>query len=147
MPLDQLFSLAGLLALAGWVGLAATPLAPRVLAPLAGFAIPLLLCGGYAVLIARYWGTAPGGFNSLDAVATLFGSRPILLAGWVHYLAFDLFVGGWIVRRARREGLPHALVLPALPATFLFGPIGLLLFFALRALWRLRSPTLQGAAR
>ena len=147
MFLDQLFSIAGLVALTGWICLALTPLAPRLIDPLAGFAIPLLLCVGYAALIATSWGTAGGGFGSLDEVATLFQSRPILLAGWVHYLAFDLFVGGWIVRRARRDGLPHALVLPALPATFLFGPLGLLVFFTLRGLWHLRPVSLEGAPR
>lgn len=36
------------------------------------------------------------------------------------------------MRAARRDGLPHLLVLPCLALTFLFGPAGLLLFLALR---------------
>ncbi|KAA2237909.1 ABA4-like family protein [Salinarimonas soli] len=147
MSLDQLFSLAGLLALTGWIALVLTPLAPRLIDPLAGLAIPLLLALGYAALVVVHWGGAPGGFGSLDTVATLFQSRPILLAGWVHYLAFDLFVGGWIVRRARRDGLPHWLAVLALPPTFLFGPTGLLAFVALRGLWRGRPTLAEGAAR
>jgi hypothetical protein len=79
-------------------------------------------------------------------VSALFGHRGVLLAGWLHYLAFDLFVGAWEVREARRVGLPHWLILPALALTFLFGPIGLLVFLALRAA-RLRYAPLhtQGA--
>ena len=63
----------------------------------------------------------------------LFTSPEIALAGWVHYLAFDLFVGAWEVRTARREAIPHLLVLPCLVLTFLFGPVGFLLFLGLRA--------------
>ena len=56
----------------------------------------------------------------------------MLLAGWTHYLAFDLFIGGWEVRDAQRRGIPHLLVVPALVLTFLFGPAGLLLYLAIR---------------
>jgi hypothetical protein len=62
----------------------------------------------------------------------LFDNPQIALAGWVHYLAFDLFIGGWEVRTAQREGIPHLAVLPCLVLTFLFGPVGLLLFLGLR---------------
>lgn len=148
MSLDQLFSLAGALALAGWLCLALSPLEPIILTRIGGFVLPAVLSAGYAALIAAHWGTSEGGFGSLDEVAALFRSRGVLLAGWVHYLAFDLFVGGWIVRRARREGLPHGLALVSLPPTFLFGPVGLLTFLALRALWRLRAGAAQpGVAR
>ena len=56
----------------------------------------------------------------------------MLVAGWVHYLAFDLFVGSWEVRDARESGVPHVFVVPALALTFLFGPAGLLLYFLTR---------------
>ena len=52
--------------------------------------------------------------------------------GWAHYLAFDLFIGGWEVRDAQRHGIPHLLVVPALVLTFLFGPAGWLLYMGIR---------------
>ena len=55
-----------------------------------------------------------------------------LLAGWVHYLCFDLAVGAWALRDAQRRGLPHLLLVPALVLTFLLGPVGLLLYAGLR---------------
>jgi hypothetical protein len=64
----------------------------------------------------------------------------LLAAGWLHYLAFDLFVGAWIAERAGALGIPHLLVLPLLLLTFLFGPAGLLAFALLRALWQRRHP-------
>ncbi|HEU6452531.1 MAG TPA: ABA4-like family protein, partial [Gemmatimonadaceae bacterium] len=69
-----------------------------------------------------------------------------LLAGWVHYLAFDLFVGGWEVRDAQRRGIPHLLVVPALVLTFLFGPGGLLLYLAIRSLVRRKAVSLAEEA-
>jgi hypothetical protein len=60
----------------------------------------------------------------------------LLLAGWVHYLAFDLFVGCWEVRDARELGISYYLVVPCLICTFLFGPAGWLIYFLLRTIAR-----------
>jgi hypothetical protein len=121
--------------MSGWLALAVSPARARW-APLArrwaGRAIPLLLGAVYAALIVRHWG--PGGFGSLAEVRALFDVPGLLLAGWVHYLAFDLFVGAWIAERGAALGVPHALLLPVWALTFLFGPAGLLAFALLR-LW------------
>jgi len=69
----------------------------------------------------------------------LFETPAIALAGWLHYLAFDLFIGAWQVRTARTASIPHLLILPCLALTFLFGPAGLLCFFALRTIHTLRT--------
>ncbi|MBC8058781.1 MAG: DUF4281 domain-containing protein [Rhizobiales bacterium] len=133
-----LFSSANLVAMLCWLVLAAAPLMPRHrerLWRLAGLWTPLLMSAGYLVLVASVWGRIDGGFGSIAAVRTLFQNDTMLLAGWVHYLAFDLFVGGWIVRAAREAGMAHLAVLPLLPVTLLFGPVGFLLFVALRAVW------------
>jgi Domain of unknown function (DUF4281) len=131
MSPDQLFQIANPLALLGWLGLAASPLAPRP-AQVFAFAVPLLLSILYTGLILANWAGAEGGFSSLPEVQLLFTSAPVALAGWVHYLAFDLFVGAWAVRTARAEGIAHWMVLPCLALTFLFGPAGLVAFAALR---------------
>ena len=132
MTLDQAFSWAGLFALFGWAALALSPLRPALAQAIAAATVPAILSLAYAVLILRFWGEASGGFGSLDDVGALFGHRGLLLAGWLHYLAFDLLIGAWEVRAARRAGLPHLAVLPCLALTFLFGPIGFLVFLALR---------------
>jgi hypothetical protein len=79
-----------------------------------------------------HFGEPGGGFGSLSQVSQLFQNPYKLLAGWIHYLAFDLFVGSWEVRDAQRLGIHHLLVVPCLALTFLLGPIGLLLYLALR---------------
>ena len=57
----------------------------------------------------------------------------MLLAGWIHYLAFDLLIGSWEVRDARELGIPHLFVVPCLFLTFMFGPAGWLLYRGVRA--------------
>ena len=79
---------------------------------------------------------ADGGFGSLAELARLFENPYLLLAGWVHFLAFDLFVGAWEVRDARRVGIAHLLVVPCLVLTFMAGPVGLLLYLGLRVAWK-----------
>ena len=95
-------------------------------------AVPAILAAVYVAIIATKWAGSSGGFSSLSAVAMLFSNPWLLLAGWTHYLAFDLFIGSWEVRDARDRGLPHLLVLPCLALTFLFGPAGWLLYLTMR---------------
>jgi len=92
----------------------------------------VVLGGLYLTLMGLNLIGADGGFSSLAEVARLFENPSLLLAGWVHYLAFDLFIGAWEVRDARRLGIPHLLVVPCLVLTFMLGPVGLLLYLGLR---------------
>ncbi len=132
MSNDAVFGIANMLALAGWGALVLSFRFPVWAGRIAGVAIPLLLAVAYAGLILSFWSRAPGGFATLPDVMALFTMPEIALAGWLHYLAFDLFVGAWEVRTARREGIAFLLVLPCLALTFLFGPAGFLLFGAVR---------------
>ena len=131
MTPEQIFSVVNLLALAGWVLLAVLPGRAWVSKAIAAGVIPVL-AAVYVGLIALNWRGSEGGFGSLAEVAQLFANPWLLLAGWTHYLAFDLFVGSWEVRDARSLGISHWLVLPCLLLTFLFGPAGWLLYTVLR---------------
>nr|AGU11756.1 protein of unknown function DUF4281 [uncultured organism] len=86
------------------------------------------------VILSHYLGghAGEGGFGSLAEVAALFRDPWALLAGWVHYLCFDLAVGAWASRDAQRRGVPHLLLVPTLLLTFLFGPVGFLLYSLVR---------------
>ena len=131
MDLEQLFSMAGFLAMAGWLLLVILP-RNAIIQLITGVVIPLVLSVGYLLLIVLHFRGAEGGFGSLADVATLFQKQELLLAGWIHYLAFDLFIGAWETRDAQRNGLPHLVVIPCLVMTFMLGPIGLLFYFAIR---------------
>jgi hypothetical protein len=132
MPAETIFSAANMLAMAGWLALLAAPRARLATWHIAGLAIPALLAALYAVLLALHAPGAEGGFGSLAAVSALFRTEGVLLAGWVHYLAFDLFLGAWMCRRGAAEGMNPWLVRLCLPPTFLAGPLGLLLFLGIR---------------
>lgn len=133
MKAELLFRIANNLALIGWIILIFLPRwrwVPRLIGPVL---IPALLSAIYIVLVVTQFGHS-GGFSSLSSVSHLFQNPYMLLAGWVHYLAFDLFVGSWEVRDSQRIGIKHYLVVPCLALTFLFGPAGWLLYFLLRSI-------------
>ena len=92
----------------------------------------------YVLIIVMEWGNSSGGFSSLADVSALFSNPWLLLAGWTHYLSFDLFVGSWEVRDAIERGIPHLMVVPCLALTFLFGPAGWLLYLGLRGAFLVR---------
>lgn len=132
MSAEMLFSVANPVALLGWLSLAAAPLARRAIDILAGWVLPGGLSLAYAVLMLVHFADAPGGFQTLADVQALFSDVDVALAGWLHFLAFDLFIGAWIVRDAQRQGIAHWMVLPILPFVFLLGPAGLLAYMGLR---------------
>lgn len=131
MDLEQVFSLASVLAAVGWLFLVFLPRRP-IAVHVAGVFLPLLLALLYLYYIAMHMRGAEGGFGSLADVAALFQTRELLLAGWIHYLSFDLFIGAWEVRDSQASGIPHLVVIPCLIMTFMLGPIGLLFYFAIR---------------
>jgi hypothetical protein len=132
MSPEQLFSLCTTLVLPGWLLLVFAPRRRWTARLVSAVVIPAALACVYLFLVAAHFGRSEGDFNSLAGVARLFQNPYVLLAGWIHYLAFDLFVGAWEVRDAQRLGLHHLLVVPCLLLTFFFGPVGLLLYLGLR---------------
>jgi hypothetical protein len=133
MTAEQVFSAVNLVALCGWGLLAVLPGRAWVSSLVTAAVIPGLMAVVYLVVLGAHWSETEGGFSSLAQVALLFTNPWALLAGWTHYLAFDLFVGSWESRDARARGVPHLFVLPCLFLTFMFGPIGWLLYMMVRA--------------
>ena len=136
--IDILFTAGNLLAMASWGLLIFLPRWRGVSQTVSTVAAPALLSVAYSALIGVWWSRSQGGFSSLDEVHALFQTRGALLAGWLHYLAFDLMIGGWIAQKSRLEGIPHFVVVPILILTFLFGPMGYLASLIVRAAWRIR---------
>ena len=139
MTADALFRVLNMVALASWLLLAVFP-RRRWANTIVPIAVPALLAVVYIALLALSLPGSEGSFSSLAGVRALFVDPRGLLAGWTHYLAFDLFIGGWEVRDAQQRGIPHLLVVPALVLTFLFGPAGLLLYLAISRLRRGAPP-------
>jgi hypothetical protein len=97
--------------------------------------IPLILSliyGFYIIQAIQIGGMMD--FGSLSSVMTLLTEENAALAGWIHYLAFDLLVGMWIVNQNKTLQIHQLIIAPCLFATFMFGPIGFLLFMIIKAL-------------
>jgi hypothetical protein len=134
MSPHDLFSILNVIALGTWVLLALLPRQRWVAAVLAGWAVPAFFSLIYITIVVVSLPGSEGGFSSLTAVSTLFANPWALLAGWTHYLAFDLLVGAWEVRDAVEKRIPHWRVVPCLALTFLFGPAGWLAYVIVRRL-------------
>lgn len=132
MKAEYVFSATNTLALVGWLLLVVLPRWQWTKKAVLSGLVPLLLSFAYLILILRFFGKAEGGFDSLANVMKLFTNEWVVLAGWIHYLAFDLFVGIWEVKDAQEKQISHWLVIPCLIFTFLFGPIGFLIYVILR---------------
>lgn len=128
MQWEAWFAVANTLALIAWVALILLPRRPWLHAALQ-VGVAGLLSIAYAALVAVYFfGVESGGYSSLAAVRALFGSDPVVLAGWLHYLAFDLLIGLVIAERLDAAVVSRWLQAPILVSTFMFGPVGYLLY-------------------
>jgi hypothetical protein len=130
--------------LAAWAALALSLFVPKIrrfIWPATQFVIPLVWAVLYVILTAQGLPQAEGGFDSIGAVRGLFANDSALTAGWIHFLAFDMFIGTWIARDSVERRIHGLLVLPCLMLTLLFGPAGLLLYFLLRLAFGRRPET------
>lgn len=145
MNWNGLFSVMSSAALLGWAVLIVAPRHWRTLALLPRYAVPGAIALIYVALIGAYFASAGGGFGSIAEVRRLFASDPVLVAGWGHYLAFDLLVGTMLAERMDRAGVGRLLQAPVLLMIFLFGPAGWLLGLATEAAARLAGRRAQEA--
>jgi hypothetical protein len=96
---------------------------------------PCMLGLAYALLL---FGDRPGpqgaNFFTLEGVARVFTTPRTIIACWVHYLVFDLFVGAWIARDCERLAMKAWTAVPSQVLTLLFGPVGLLTWMLVRGI-------------
>jgi hypothetical protein len=71
---------------------------------------------------------------TLSGVAALLGSPAGATIAWVHFLAFDLFVGRWIYLDSRDRQISAWLIAPVLFLTLMLGPAGFLLYLIVRSI-------------
>ena len=127
MPPEVLFSHVGTAAMAGWALLILGPRRFAWVNAIPMWIIPAGLSAVYGLIVLSRFSGMGGGFDSLASVATLMADDWALLAGWVHYLAFDLFVGAVMAARMDRAGVGRVVQAPILGATFMLGPLGFLI--------------------
>ena len=124
MTPDQLFSIANGAAILCWMLLALLPDRRWVTGVVTGAAAPAVFAVAYIAIVIAVLPSAEGSFSTLAGVSALFSNPWLLVAGWLHYLAFDLLIGTWEARDAVSRGLPRWLLVPCLFLTLMLGPMG-----------------------
>lgn len=128
MTPEKVFRIANTLVLLPWLAMMLAPGAIYTQKLINSNAFPLALALVYAYYALSTFGKTKGSFFTLDGVAKLFSKREVLLAGWIHYLVFDLFVGAWIWRDSLNNHLSHWVLFPCLLLTLMLGPVGFLAY-------------------
>lgn len=128
MSAEQIFSIANVMSVLCWCLLAVFPNRRWVTDGIAGRAAPAFFAVAYIAIVIVVFPRANGGFSTLGAVTQLFANPWLLLAGWLHYLAFDLLIGTWEARDSVTRGVPRWVLVPCLFLTLMFGPAGWLVY-------------------
>ena len=143
MSWDSVFTITNVVALIGWLLIAAGPRGPKTLALVLYLGVGLL-CFAYAAMVVGFhsgWfepnrlpGALPPNFldYNIAGLRNLFMSDGGVVLGWTHYLAFDLFVGQWIAKDADHKGFSRLVQVPVLFLTLMVGPVGLLVWLVVR---------------
>ncbi len=134
MTPSEVFSIVGMLAMPMWLLMIFLPKWKATRFLIDYKVIPLILALVYAVYIFQAFNI--GGmmdFGSLKSVMALFTEENAVLAGWVHYLAFDLLIGMWMLDQNKDLKINQFIMAPCLFLTFMLGPVGFLLFMIIKA--------------
>ena len=132
MTAETIFSVANMVALLCWILLAVLPSRRWVTHVATGTVAPALFASAYIAIVIAVFPRAEGSFSTLAGVSALFANPWLLLAGWLHYLAFDLLIGTWEARDSVECGVPRWLLVPCLFLTFMFGPMGWIVYMGAR---------------
>ena len=149
MSNEQIFTLLSWMATTGWIILIFLP-QWRGTQFVSGQLIPFVLSLSYFILLGMGFmgiGTAEPieatyltkdnitpGFTELSGVMALFVDDRSFLVAWIHFLAFDLFIGAWEVRDSKKQGIHHLIIVPCLFLTYIFGPVGLFLYMIIKTI-------------
>ena len=132
MTPEKVFRIVNTIVLLPWLLMIIAPNAEITKTVITSNAFPLILAIIYAIYIVKTFGKSSGNFMTLESVEKLFSKREVLLAGWIHYLVFDLFIGAWEWRDALQHDISQWILAPCLILTLMFGPVGYLVYFVLR---------------
>ena len=71
-------------------------------------------------------------YLGLNSILNLFSDRSFLILFWCHFLAINLFCGGWIVKDSQKFGINKILITLPLILTYFIGPIGITIYWFIR---------------
>ena len=135
---ENIFNGLNLLVLLGWLPLFIFPYSRFSKKLIDGLYLPFILCAFYIYFLSQTKGLFSADFSSIVGILDLFrnSTEESAAAGWIHYLAFDYFVGCWIVNHSIKKEIPYIVFISPLICTLFAGPFGLLLFLVLRLIYK-----------
>ena len=71
-------------------------------------------------------------YLGLSSILNLFSDRSFLILFWCHFLAINLFCGGWIVKDSQKFGINKIFITLPLILTYFIGPIGITIYWFIR---------------
>lgn len=127
---ELLFTIANTGILLAWLPLLFAPKWSLTKKMLAFPYVPFILSFFYLFFLLNDGGLANADFSSLAGILGLYrnATPEAAAAGWMHYLAFDYWVGCWMLCDAQNKNIPHLLIVLPLLCTFMLGPVGILLY-------------------
>ena len=124
------FNLCNTAILVAWAAILFFPKS-TVSKPLISFPwIPLGISFFYSYFIIVSGGLAEADFSSLEGILVLFqnATPESAAAGWLHYLAFDFWVGCWMLKNSQEKGIKHLWMILPMLSTFMLGPVGIMVY-------------------
>ena len=77
-------------------------------------------------------------YLGLNELSRLFEDHLYIMIFWTHFIAINLFIGGWIVKDSQKFSVNKVLLAIPLILTYLIGPIGLLIYWIIRIFYAKR---------
>ena len=77
-------------------------------------------------------------YLGLSELSRLFEDHLYIMIFWTHFIAINLFIGGWIVKDSQKFSINKVLMAVPLIVTYLIGPIGLVLYWIIRIFYAKR---------
>ena len=77
-------------------------------------------------------------YLGLSELSRLFEDHLYIMIFWTHFIAINLFIGGWIVKDSQKFSINKVLMAVPLIVTYLIGPIGLILYWIIRIFYAKR---------
>ena len=77
-------------------------------------------------------------YLGLNELSRLFEDHLYMMIFWTHFIAINLFIGGWIVKDSQKFSINKVLLALPLILTYLIGPLGLFLYWIIRIFYAKR---------
>ena len=77
-------------------------------------------------------------YIGIAELSELFSDTTFLIMFWIHFVAINLFVGGWIVKDSQKFWVNRYLLGVPLIITYLIGPLGLFIYWFIRLFYAKR---------